>query len=109
MTHVEIEVLPVLEYRIYRLVVLFFIHFLKNYSDAMTRLASYLQNVQSPSHVSTGKSHECFHPIFTYIDSERKQAEGIERPLRAQALTKGTRWPGMSKVLEKQKQREGWS
>ena len=55
--------------------------FLKKYSEATTRdvlgAVPYLQDVQGPSHVSTGKSYERFHPVFTYVDSERQQAGGM--------------------------------
>lgn len=57
--------------------------FLKKYSEAPTRdvlgAVPYLQDVQSPSHVSTGKSYERFHPVFTYVNSARKQ-EGYRGP-----------------------------
>lgn len=43
----------------------------------MSGVGSYLQNVQSPSHIPTGQSDKGLHSIFTYINTKRKQEKEL--------------------------------
>lgn len=49
-------------------------------------MAPYLQNVKSPSHVSAGKGHKCFHPVLTQVHSERNEAGGSKRPSESTSI-----------------------